>query len=258
MIKHEDLQHFKPELFAENVFPHQQFMPKSERAYMHYVLPQMRSKENNLEFVRNTPAVASTEIFRWLEFLSNNPFGYFIKERVSELWSTVAEEIQSFSTFNLQIAGKNSYCNINTNRMFLHYHPPRLATGKSMTSTYITPMYKAQDAVETFRYTDLTVAEKSPKGLNEIIAGCKSKLEAAELIFKEWKSFEKINTDWKDVVFPNDGTLCLRFDGARYIHSLENLCDNVYLVLVFNDVIFNDDYNPNSQDDFVVDHRRTL
>jgi len=258
MIKHEDLQYFNPELFAENIFPHQQFMYKSERAYMHYVLPQKRNKENNLEFVRNTPEQSSIEIFRWLEFLGNNPFGNFIKERVEEMWPTVVEEIASFSTFNLQLAGKNPYCNINTNRMFLHYHPPRLSTGKSMTSTYITPLYKSHNAVETFKYTDLNKTERRPKELNEIVSGCKSKLEGAEMLFNEWQSFEGIEADWLEETFPDQGTLCLRFDGARYIHSLENLGDNVYVVLVFNDVLFNDDYDPAEQDDFAVERRSQL
>lgn len=258
MIKQEDLRHFNPKLFAENFFPHQQFMYKSERAYMHYILGQERSKEDPSKFVANYPVEAKQRVFKWLDFLADNPFGEFVRDHVKDIWPVVEEQIEHFSTLNVQICGKNPYCGINTSRMFLHYHPPRIDEKKSMTGTFITPMIKQEETKEVFRYADLNNSNKPPKMLNEIIAGSTSFLDSAEKIYKEWRSYEDIELERTDVQFPETGTLALRFDGARYIHSLENLCDNVYVVLVFNDVVFAPDYDPIKNDDFVVEYRSTL
>jgi hypothetical protein len=46
---------------------------------------------------------------------------------------------------------------------------------------------------------------------------------------------------WQDKTFPDAGEMLrIRFNAARYVHSVENYCNNVYAIAVFNDVEFVD------------------
>jgi len=255
MIKPEDLQYFNPTLFAENIFLHQALRPASERAYMHYVLKEQRNNESPTEYVKNIPSIAEEEVFKWLNFLADNPFGEFIRDYVAKIWPTISEQIETFSTFNVQIEGSNPYCNINKKSMFLHYHPARLDTGKSMTATFISPMLKYAAATEVFHYADLQYHGRESKSMNTLFADCKTKLDYAYAMYNDWHRDNYKDLEWNDIAFPNNGTLALRFDGSRYVHSVENISDNVYVVLVFNDVVFTTEYDPASADDFIVEHR---
>lgn len=258
MISPEDLQYFDPTLFAENLFLHQALRPASERAYMHYVLKQQRDKDDPLKYVKNYPTEAEAEVFRWLDFLANNPFGEFVRDHVAKVWPLIEDQIDTFSTFNVQIEGSNPYHNIHKKSMFLHYHPARLDTRKSMTATFITPMLLQSEVNEVFKYADLEAHGRQSKTMNELFKDCKSKMDYAYAMFEDWKRENYQGLTWEHIKFPEAGTLAFRFDGARYVHSVENVSDNVFIVLVLNDVVFKDGYDPKDNNDFVVEHRSSL
>jgi len=124
-----------------------------------------------------------------------------------------------------------------------------------MTATFISPMLKYAAATEVFHYADLQYHGRESKSMNTLFADCKTKLDYAYAMYNDWHRDNYKDLEWNDIAFPNNGTLALRFDGSRYVHSVENISDNVYVVLVFNDVVFTTEYDPASADDFIVEHR---
>lgn len=257
MINTDDLKYFIPYLFRENIFPHQIFQEKSTIAYMHYSLPQIRdyTDPDISAFIKRTPENDREEIFKWLDFLASNPFGVAVRDYILSKWHQISKELKHFASFNVHIEGNMPCHNIYKSKLFAHYHPARLGTGKSMTYTFVTPLCLNTEVAETIRYADYTDIGFKSKSQQEVFAGCKTRYDHAVAMYDAYMNSEAPGLSWKLLPFPTTGTLNLKFDGARYPHSVENEGDNVFIVLVFNDVEFVDSTDCQKHDDFFYQYQ---
>lgn len=242
MITNDDLKYFKPYLFRENIFPHQIFQKKSELAYMHYTMPSAKFKNSNgdMEFVKKTPQGSKEEIFKWLNFLADNPFGSTIRDYVAAQWEVVEKELADFASFNVHVEGNIPQHDIFKTKLFTHYHPPREDNGVSLTFTSITPLILNNQINERLVYSDYNQIGFKPKTHREIFKDCVHRSDFAKALSREYLDSDKPGLEWSELEFPKSGTLRLKFDGARYPHYVSNESNNVFIVLVFNDVHFND------------------
>jgi hypothetical protein len=234
LLNKHDLAGFNHNLFGASFFPHNFFQDPTEMSYQFLTIPNKGRPQ--------TLTHAHAEIYRWLDFLSNNKIGAKVRSVVDQFWGDAVANIESFSSFNIHIEGNIPVLGINKKRMFSHIHPTRQGKDYHNALTYITPIYLAGPVQESFRYADYNEIGVKTRSEEQVFAGCSTRLEYGQAMATEFKNSDQYpGLVWQDKTFPDAGEMLrIRFNAARYVHSVENYCNNVYAIAVFNDVEFVD------------------
>lgn len=155
-----------------------------------------------------------------------------IFEHAHKVFEKAIPQIEKLSSFFILIEGEFDYTDLGTQVVYNHYHPSRGDNDFCRISTYSTLAQQVEEVREDFHYADFYKAGINPPKLYNM-----EPKKQADIIVDYCNRPE---LQWQSYPMPRsvDKTLRIDFDGHRYAHSVTPLTKNIWVICVFNDVFF--------------------